>query len=569
MNAPVTISPFTCRSTLTAIILGAALVRVWGLWDYMPTMDEVQFFIIAQGGSIAELWQRARAEVHPPLVWIARRYLLMLTDDFFVHRLFAVTAGVLTVYGTYFLGKALFRNRSAALLTAFLMAFIPSSVIASMSLRNYAFLMLFAVWGLMFFVRWFNYYKPHNLLLFIIFIASASASHFSGFLIAAACGLGAGVVLLWGKQWQKLALLCVAYIPIAALGIFFYLHYLAPGTTIPMWKHFMLETGYTPKNPETGIIPQLVIPLIAYFSPFLQAVHKGEMVSEAWIPLAQMLVLLGSIVLLALYALGIMKLKKLSPIGFALVLALWAIAIPLSVLGVYPLSANRHNVFMLPFFILPLVALLIPITTKLLTSSYRTPALVALITTCIFINQTVIWHDPDFCLKNGEYQQGQEFLHNHLAKGDAIVTGPMGAYFYLIYAYDMGKTPYHDYTDKPYFNESTLLAPFGSPYKPYNSWRQFRDNLQNRLNDGSVNTDANIWFVQYGWKNQEVWMLMQCNIAKPLMQNFMSRDGVAIFSIKVSALTEFLKDHEAWEICYKNYKPLVIGTPFKQQTSIP
>jgi hypothetical protein len=186
----------------------------------MPTMDEIQFFIISQGNSLSEIWERARAEVHPPLVWILRHFLLMVSDDFMFHRLVSVVAGLGAVWAAYLLGKAILGKKPAGLTFAAAMAFMPVAVTSSITLRNYSFLMLFVMWAILLLWRWLEKGKLHNLIGFAALILLASASHFSGFLVAAVCGLWAGLLLLTERRFNIFLLLCVAYVPLLLLGAF-------------------------------------------------------------------------------------------------------------------------------------------------------------------------------------------------------------------------------------------------------------------------------------------------------------------------------------------------------------
>jgi len=62
----------------------------------------------------------------------------------------------------------------------------------------------------------------------------------------------------------------------------------------------------------------------------------------------------------------------------------------------------------------------------------------------------------ELSLKQKDLAAGQEYLAAHLQPGDAIVTGKVAAYFYLLYAKDNGKTAYNNYVDFPYLNKPLL-----------------------------------------------------------------------------------------------------------------
>src|SRR5207249_316823 len=150
--------------------------------------DELQFLTISRPADLAEIWRRAQAEQHPPLAWFIRHYLLLLTQDVFSQRLFSVGAGLLSVLGMYQCGKQA-GGRSAGLFCAAAMAFVPIAVISAMTLRNYALFMFFLTWSLMFFLRWQTWHRPRDLIAHTSLMVLACATHFSGFLVAAACGV--------------------------------------------------------------------------------------------------------------------------------------------------------------------------------------------------------------------------------------------------------------------------------------------------------------------------------------------------------------------------------------------
>lgn len=554
---------FSRYTSISAILLAAAFTRLWGLSAYMPTMDEIQFLIISQGESLSAIAQRALAEVHPPLVWFLRHLLLLFSPDLFVQRLFSVVAGLFTILSAYQLGKCVYGNRHAGLVCALLLGFSPAAVIASMGLRNYVFFLLFLVMALYFLHRWLTSRTRANLLLYIFFIGLCFSSHFSGLMVAAALATGTTAILFKERDWRAMWALGIGHLPLAILCACYYHAYFAPGTTIPMWKQFALVTGFTPEHPDRGILAQIVVPVLAYFSPFLAAVHHPGLVPEPLLPLAQAIVLVGGVAVLIAYFFALRTMRHTAPYAFQLTLWMWATALVFSVTDLYPLSGNRHSLCMLPFFVLPFGACL----KRPAQFFAQQPAAGAGVLLCaVAMNQLVIWADEDFCLTRKDYAQGREFLHSHIQSGDVIVTSLMGAYVYLIYDTDQGKTGYQDYGDKPYFKDTILLAPFGSPYKPFSSWRPFREDLARRLKDGTIEAGSRLWFVQYGWKNQELWTLMECADFKPLMEHPLSLNGVAIFSVRREAFASFMADSAAWERCYRDYSPLIVGTPFQAVT---
>ena len=526
-------------------------------------MDEIQFLTISRARELSEVWRRAQAELHPPLAWFMRHYLLLLTQDVFTQRLFSVVAGLLSVLGIYQCGKQA-GGRSAGLFCAAGMAFIPVAVIASMTLRNYALFMLFLTWSLMFFLRWQARQQPRDLIAYASLMLLACATHFSGFLVASACGATQGLHLLRGKRLRDLPLLGTAYLPLVLLGAVLYRYYLAPGTTASIWHRFAVATGFISSHPTHNFAADVVISLVVFCAPLLWLVDHTELISPSWLHAAQGGVLLAGVFGTGLYGLALVRLYWTSPRLLGITLLVWLAAFAAARADLYPFSVNRHSLYLLPFFLLPLGCLFAPTLDAVLARRGALASCAAFVLLAVAMDEAILWYDEDFCLRKEEYVAGQAYLDGRLQSGDVIVTGWSAAYFYLIYAKDGGLTPYDHYSDVPYVNGTTLLAPFASPYKPYTSWHAFRDDLKQRV--AEVRPGNTVWFVQYGWKSEELWRLMICEEAQPVIEQFMSRDGVAIFGVRASRLSALLDETPVWEHCYADYRPLVVGTPFHAVT---
>jgi hypothetical protein len=111
-----------------------------------------------------------------------------------------------------------------------------------------------------------------------------------------------------------------------------------------------------------------------------------------------------------------------------------------------------------------------------------------------------------------------------------------------------------------------VLAPFDPPFRPHDDWRPFRDDLASQLATDARTPDTKVWFVMYAWRNAEIWHLMECRAARPLIGDFMSRDGVVIFSIGRADLLRFVRRTDAWDACYADYRPLIYAQAFSAQS---
>lgn len=541
------------------ILAGGLFLRVWGGWKYLPGMDEMQFMIISAADSWGEVWRRAQAEIHPPLAWFIRHSLMLITTDFFPQRLLSAVAGMAAIAGMYRLGKIL-SGVGLGLFCAAMLAFSPSAVTISLTVRNYAFLVPFIIWALVFFCRWQQREHTKDLAGYCIFLFLACATHFSGFLVAIACGLVEGLRLLQLKRWRTLGLMAALHIPLLILSVVLYHYYLVPGATLSQWKQFMIATGSPPPAPQN--IPTVLLYVLAYFFPFLAMASNKDFANSSWGEAFQLFSFGCGLIILLFYVAGLLRMRKEGLPVYKLILVMWGVALAASMSGLYPFSATRHNYYFFPFFILPFAYLCTPLARTILAYRMGPLMAIALVAASIAVEEMTLWYEPDFSITWAEFNSGQDYLETHLSSGDAIVTEWLGAYYYLLYAKDTGKTPYDRYTDIPYFNHTTILAPYGPPIRPYSDWHSFHDTLMKRLEEGKISPHSQIWFVDYGWRNLDIWTLMECKQAAPLMDNFFSRENVLIFSINAKSLTNFLEEDAVWKDCYKGYAPLVVGYPF-------
>ena len=545
-------NPGSTLFILWTILAAGLFVRIWGLWSYQYNPDEMEFLIMAKGPTLAEVWRRSLAEMHPPLAHFIRHELLMLTSDVFIQRLFSIAAGMAAVLAMYRLGVRL-GGPLMGCYCAVCMALMPVAVSTSMTIRNYAFFMGFLSWALFFFVRYQQNRKRQELFAFNLLLWLACATHFSGFLVAAICGTSEACRLLISRQFKMLFVFCLSYIPLCFLAIFLYCNFFIPGKALPMWNHMDAVTYRAdPANYNflTGVL--------SYLIPFLNLLKHKQMGGPGII---STLAVLAGVVLLVLHIIGLYRMCKVAPAAGCLVVTAWLIAIAMTYIQLYPFAGTRHSYYFLPFFILPFWYIFEPFAYQAFRYRYMVVLCVVMLAIGLKASHCYEWYGEEIGLKNKDYIAGQEYLDSHLSSGDAIVTGRVAAYFYLLYAKDGGQTAYDSYADFPYKNQTLLWAPFDPPWRPHSGWQPFRDDLKTRLNQ-RAGTGGNVWFFMVGAKNIELWDLLYCRDIQSDIRNFFSRDNVLIFSVSANKLTDFLKNTSAWEHCYADYKPLIAAELF-------
>ncbi|MDX1975558.1 MAG: glycosyltransferase family 39 protein [Rickettsiales bacterium] len=539
---------------LAGSLFAAFLVRTMGLWPYALGGDEMQFLIIAKGATMQEIWGRGLAELHPPLAHIIRHYLLFISDDGYVQRLFSVVAGLIAVYGIYRFAR-LAQGETLGIIAVVAMAFFPVPVMTSTTIRNYAFFMAFLSWALYFFIRYERQHKTRDLACFAALLWLACACHFSGFFVAAACGLHQGLLLLHRRHWRELTRLCIAYVPLTALAALFYRYYLAPGTAGPIWEQLTKEVGFLDGRVDalTQIMALLYAPIVPILLPFTHTATGTLFVS------------IISIALLVLLYFSIRMLWRHNRSLLGLCALMWAIGAVMLLGGLSPGAAGRHLYYLFPCLIILYGAAIQPRIQALLVNPQRAGvAALALVLAAFGLGQSGYYYrlDPEFGLKQRDLIEGQSFLQANLKPSDRIFAGRLAGYFYLLYDKDAGKTPYDPYGDVAYMNGSVIVGPFNPPSKPHRTSEPFYQMLRSQMQDRALLPSNRAWFVTYSYRNVEMEQLLACPEFANRLDQFFSRDGALVFSITVPNLKAFLNNKRIWDRCFEDYKPMIVAQSF-------
>jgi len=548
------------RVLLTAIFAAALIARLWGIAAYEYNGDELQFVIIARGQRLREVWRRGLAELHPPLANFLHHYLLMITADVFVQRLLTVALGLTAIAGIYRFASLL-KNANLGLVCAGCMAIAPVAVSTSIVFRNYALFMALLSFALCFFVRLQRQGKPADLAGYAALVLLACATHFSGFIVAAACGLQLGGSLLYRRKGRAFLIFSLAHLPVMALAVLLYVFYVGPGAIGPAWKNLFLATGFIPKS-LGEVAERLSLGMLAYGMPLRHFVSPVWRMGRG----AQVFMLASALLALLLQIAGLREMYRQSKEVCVLVLSVWGVAILLALANTYSFDDTRHNYYLLPFFILPFAYLLEPMAGAVTASMRRAIAVslgLLLTATAPAAGGCYLNYDSEFVLTRRQFADGRNFLDTHLQPGDVIVTGRIDAYFYLLYAKDYGVTPYDAYTDQPYLRDTTILAPYNAPSLPYTD-HQFRDSLLSDAARRRSSAPAKYWFVAYGWQNTEILNLLQCDALNGRIGDFYSTDGALIFSVSTPVLWNLLRDEKAWKKYDATYTPVIYALPLKK-----
>jgi hypothetical protein len=189
------------RAEKQSNVIAAAVVAAgffWRLWLARATFfntDEAWHFSVANQDSLAAAYRASLSLAHPPLLI----FILYFWKHFFssdtMLRLPGVLAGTMFCWIFYKWLRLLF-GRSAAWCGLIFSAFLPPLIVLSAELRQYSWMLLFAVSAAYFLERALTANSAPMMLVSSLFLWLAMLSHYSAFLFAASLGIYAVVRMM-------------------------------------------------------------------------------------------------------------------------------------------------------------------------------------------------------------------------------------------------------------------------------------------------------------------------------------------------------------------------------------
>ncbi|PIT97849.1 MAG: hypothetical protein COT71_04095 [Candidatus Andersenbacteria bacterium CG10_big_fil_rev_8_21_14_0_10_54_11] len=212
---------------MASIIVGLG-VRTYQLGARSLWFDEAFSWRLTQF-PVREMFQRAAADVHPPLYYVLLRgWGEVFGDSITALRSFSVVAGGITIYAAYLVGAASFRSRAAGAVSAALVAVTAFQIQYAWEARMYTLgtaIVLFASWALLHAVRrerigWWILYAllvaagiyTHY---YVLFTVAGQVLFILGFIIFRTRGR-IGEILQWPLVWYAAgagALAAVMFLP--------------------------------------------------------------------------------------------------------------------------------------------------------------------------------------------------------------------------------------------------------------------------------------------------------------------------------------------------------------------
>ncbi|HUO17133.1 MAG TPA: glycosyltransferase family 39 protein [Verrucomicrobiae bacterium] len=325
------------------VIIAGFILRIIPATRLFLNPDEALHNLLASQSSFAQAWKAALTNAHPPLLILVLYYWRSLGHSELWLRLPSVLAGTAACWFFYAWLK-LIVDRSTARTGLLLFAFAPSLILLSAEIRQYALLFFFDTICLYFSERALQHHSAGDMAWFSLALYGALLTHYSALLFAFAMGIYV-LLRLYPHGRLRLALVWAAGQMVGiAIAAYFLLTHLPKlrqtGIVRADLESYLRRAVYQPgtRNPVAFIAAQT----LRVFTYLLSHGLIGTLVLISF--------LVGTAWLLKSKQSGDRPESQTSLRQLALLLLLpFVVNWVVSLAGLYPLGATRHNSFLAPF----------------------------------------------------------------------------------------------------------------------------------------------------------------------------------------------------------------------------
>lgn len=404
----------------------------------MYNPDELMHMSIANTPSLSEMWQRSLLETHPPLGHALRFFTLKLSDAFVFERVVTLVFGMLTIPAFFFIGYTLGGNR-AGLFMAFICSFSPMAIAIAQEVRNYSLFLMLATFAFYAYLRYREAGERKWLARYILLLALACMTHFSGFLLGFILGLDAA----WQARHssKRFITLVIAHLPMLVLTLLSYHFFYAEGTATAGWKAHYLATGKRFALDPASHFGELLL----FFDLFGLSSHLTQLI-PAGLSAEQRSMVENVIYTLILggmgfwYAVAVLETRRRATRHLPLIIAFWVVSQVLALLLIYPFSFTRHNAYALMLFAVPL-ALHISLVRTHHDTRIAIIAILAMTALCLCMAQENI-HKWRKSLSRDDYVAALALVKTTVPEDEPIITNRFTS-LYIDYTLDRNARFYH------------------------------------------------------------------------------------------------------------------------------
>ena len=483
------------RVNVLVVLTCGLLIRLWVASGTFLNPDEALHFMLANQASAKLAYRASLTSLHPPLLIFLLHWLRLAgTSELFL-RFPSIVAGTAFCW-IYYLWLTKLLGRTIGWIGFLLATFLPSTILLSAEVRQYALLLLFICASAHLFEVAAERRSGKLMVLSFVCLYLGMLTHYSAFLFA----MSFGVYALWrlfSERQEKAVLATWIAGQLVACGIatFLYVSHLSkvagrnhsvPATQVWAGDAYLQRSYFQPGHDNP------VLFVLARTGGVFQFVFAQLAVGD----LAYVLFIIGLVFLFRRKVVPAKATITSSQLAVLLVLP-FVLAAAASLVRAYPYGGSRHSSFLLMFALAGVSVCLAKLANN--RATFALPITVVLLIVC------AVFAQPRQQIPRSEQriihmQQAMQFIHEKIPRSDLILIDNqafqlMGHYLCKqeIVHLEAGSHGFAAFVCDDYQNVVDL-----------NSWAfspaDFLRDLQRLQGDGVVKARDTIWVIQAGWK---------------------------------------------------------------------
>lgn len=192
---------------VASLVVAGLVLRTWQQ-RFELNSDELMQLVASRDLGVANFFNFSPGEVHPPLTYVIRHFMLAVSENLEFQRLFGLVPGLLLVPVAYRLGLNV-SGVAGGYFGAAAAALGPGLVLQSQLTRHYALCVLFLTIALNALIRFHAQYLVRDRWVFTLATCGALLVHYSAWTVAPALAVGFALPLVTRKPLKAAILECL------------------------------------------------------------------------------------------------------------------------------------------------------------------------------------------------------------------------------------------------------------------------------------------------------------------------------------------------------------------------
>jgi hypothetical protein len=535
---------------LWLVVIGL-FIRIWGLWNYAFSPDEVQVPLVSAAGSLHQILTAFKGETNAPLTYGIIYFLMKISYYELVLRCMSLIPGAGLIIMFFFLGRTV-SGTVSGLAMAYMATFSSGAIVISQLIRQYSVHLFFLTVTLWFFILYFGKREKRYLYGYSLFMAlSISTLYATVIPLSAIIIVWLGHSVIQKKPAREFANIIIFNLPPFIIFGIFYIYHISTWTGEERFQSLISQKYYGVLFPQTlsGFIENTcgLFRYLFFLSPY-------------------------STLLMVLAGAGLVLLWRSFRRSLAVIIFItFLINCALAYFKKYPLGESRHSIYLFP-----MVAVLggaaiqsglnyftknvIPFLAKILSlrSEYLQIPLLYLGITGILVSTLVItfsYRQSDFLRRYAYDALGNEFpqkrvnhqrvfnyLTEHVKPNDFILTNFRTSYYFR---YDLLPNQPH-YIFESWYSSKMKWRGFDCLYihtYGFDKINTVIGPLEGLHKHGDLKNVSKVWLVNIEWVGDEIEIhLSHYPQYRLLFHKELSVEGGHIYSVTMEDIRQISFD---------------------------